>query len=180
MGHLPQGAPTSPMLANLVCVSLDSELQRLAGREGLIYTRYADDMTFSGQLSDRTSVAKLIGEIFALVGKHGLVINPKKTSIAKNGARKIVTGLSIDGDEVRLPRSFKDKLRKDLYFLGKFGLDGHCTRIGQKNHLSYLLHLDGQIRYAIKVEPIVGGVYSKEFNRMFPDFSQLRQLIDLE
>ena len=52
VGHLPQGAPTSPMLANLVCLKLDDDLKKIARNEGLTYTRYADDMTFSGTEKD--------------------------------------------------------------------------------------------------------------------------------
>jgi RNA-directed DNA polymerase len=91
IGHLPQGAPTSPMLANLVCAALDTEIQKIASREGLVYTRYADDMTLSGHIANRDSARKLISELSLIVGKHGFGINSQKANIAKNGGRKIVT-----------------------------------------------------------------------------------------
>ena len=176
VGHLPQGAPTSPMLANLVCVPLDSDIQKIALRDGLVYTRYADDMTLSGLLVNRDAAVKLISEISCIVGKYGFGINSQKTTIAKNGGRKIVTGLSIEGDAVRLPRTYKDALRKELYFLEKYGLRDHCARIGQQNHLSYVLRLAGRIRYTVLVEPVIGGRMMTKFSELFPQFEQLEHI----
>jgi RNA-directed DNA polymerase len=178
LGHLPQGAPTSPMLANLVCAVLDTELQKVAVREDLTYTRYADDMTFSGEVSDRAAATTIAREISTVVGRYGFGINAQKTNIAKNGGRKIVTGLSVDDDEVvRLPRSYKDAIRQELFYLHKHGVASHCSRIGQKNHLSYLLRLAGRIRYAVKVEPVTGKQMMDKFKQIFPTFSELEQLV---
>jgi RNA-directed DNA polymerase len=165
------------MLANLVCVALDVELQKVASREGLTYTRYADDMIFSGEIADRATAAQLAGEIVAIVGKHGFGINSQKTSIAKNGGRKIVTGLSVEGDVVRLPRSYKDEIRQELYFLEKYGLSDHCARIGHKNHMSYLLRLVGRIRYVLSVEPIIGKRMRSKFQQLFPHFNKIENII---
>lgn len=120
------------MLANLVCATLDADLQKIAIREGLTYTRYADDMTFSGELTDRAAVARVAKEVSTIVSRHGFGINSQKTNFAKIGGRKIVTDLSIDGDIVRLPRAYKDKIRQELFYLDKYGLQSHCSRIGQK------------------------------------------------
>lgn len=156
VGHLPQGAPTSPMLANLVCIALDDEVQKIAVREGLTYTRYADDMTFSGEIVNRSAAARIAREISAVLGCYGFSINVQKTTIAKNGGRKIVTGLSVVGENIRLPRAYKDEIRQELFYLKKYGIQSHCLRTGQKNHLSYLRRLAGRIRYAISVEPAIG------------------------
>lgn len=177
VGHLPQGAPTSPMLANLVCVALDAELQKIAVREGLTYTRYADDMTFSGEMADRSAATIIAKEISAVVGRYGFGINSQKTNIAKNGGRKIVTGLSVDGDIVRLPRVYKDDIRQELFYLEKLGIQSHCSRIGQKNHLSYLLRLAGRIRYAISVEPVIGKRMMEKFLHVFPTFLEVEQMV---
>ncbi len=177
LGHLPQGAPTSPMLANLVCVALDAELQKIAARESLTYTRYADDMTFSGEMADRSTAARLAKEISVAVGRYGFGINVQKTNIAKNGGRKIVTGLSVDGDVVRLPRAYKDDIRQELFYLDKHGLQSHCSRIGQKNPLSYLLRLAGRIRYAGSVEPVFGKRMMDKFQRIFPGFLETERMV---
>jgi RNA-directed DNA polymerase len=177
VGHLPQGAPTSPMLANLVCVALDADLQEIAIREGLTYSRYADDMTFSGEIFDRSVVARISSEVSAVIGRHGFGINTQKTTIAKNGGRKIVTGLSVGDDIVRLPRTYKDEIRQELFYLEKHGLQGHCSRIGHKNHLSYLLRLAGRIRYAISVEPMTGNRMMGKLKRIFPTLLETEQLV---
>jgi RNA-directed DNA polymerase len=177
VGHLPQGAPTSPMLANLVCVALDSEIQKIALRESLVYTRYADDMTLSGCLVDRDAAEKLISEISRIVGKYGFGVNSQKTNIAKNGGRKIVTGLSVEGDDIRLPRAYKDELKKELYFLKKYGPQNHCAWIGQKNHLSYLLRLAGRIRYVVSVEPAIGSRMMTKFSQAVPQFAVFERLV---
>lgn len=178
VGHLPQGVPTSPMLANLVCVALDKEIHKVALRDGLVFTRYADDITLSGNINDRDTARRLISEISGIVGKYGFGINTHKTNIAKNGGRKIVTGLSVEEeDDVRLPRAYKDELRKELYFLEKYGLQNHCAWIGKKNHLSYLLRLAGRIRYASLIEPLFGERMMKKFFQLFPKFPELEQLI---
>lgn len=176
VGHLPQGAPTSPMLANLVCVTLDADLQEVATREGLTYSRYADDMTFSGEVFDRFVVARISKEISAVIGRHGFSINMQKTSISKNGGRKIVTGLSVGDDMIRLPRSYKDEIRQELFFLQKYGLQDHCSRIGHKNHLSYLLRLAGRIRYAISVEPVIGNRMMGKLQRIVPTLLEIEQM----
>lgn len=177
VGHLPQGAPTSPMLANLVCVALDADLQEIAIREGLTYSRYADDMTFSGEMFDRSVAARISREVSAIVGRHGFGINTQKTCIAKNGGRKIVTGLSVGDDMVRLPRAYKDEIRQELFYLEKHGLQDHCSRIGHKNHLSYLLRLAGRIRYAISVEPVTGKRMMGKLQLIFPKLLEIEQML---
>jgi RNA-directed DNA polymerase len=176
MGHLPQGAPTSPMLANLVCVALDADLQKIASDEGLTYTRYADDMVFSGELVDRSAAIKISRDISAVIGRYGFSINAQKTNIAKNGGRKIVTGLSVDGDVLRLPRDYKDEIRQELFYLEKHGLESHCSRTGHKNHFSYLLRLAGRIRYAISIEPVIGKRFMDKFKCIFPTFVEIEKI----
>jgi len=176
VGHLPQGAPTSPMLANLVCVALDAELQNIAVREDLTYTRYADDMTFSGEMADRSVATRIAREVSAIVGCYGFGINVQKTNIAKDGGRKIVTGLSVEGETIRLPRAYKDEIRQELFYLGRYGIQSHCSRIGQKNHFSYLLRLAGRIRYASSVEPETGKRLMAQFQQIFPTFLEMEQM----
>lgn len=177
VGHLPQGAPTSPMLSNLVCASLDAKLKGVADDWGLTYTRYADDMTFSGDIIRHAKAAKLIEQLSTLLGTYGFLVNSRKTTIAKTGGRKIVTGLSVEDSELRLPRSYKDKIRQELYYLRLYGIEGHCARIKQKNHFSYLRHLSGRIHYVGLIEPALGKKMSAEFKKLFPGFRELESLI---
>lgn len=177
VGHLPQGAPTSPMLANLVCAPLDDLVQSVARKNLLAYTRYADDLVLSGDLPDRKEAARISREVVSIVGKFGFGINHQKTSVAKNGARKIVTGLSIEGDRIRLPRFYKDKIRQELYYLQMHGVDEHCEKIGYKNRLTYLLRLKGRIRYVRLIEVELGNKMQAIFDTLFPDFNLLESTI---
>jgi RNA-directed DNA polymerase len=176
VGHLPQGAPTSPMLANLVCASLDLDLQKIGDQARLIYSRYADDMTFSGDRFERSALIQLIREVSEIVGKYGFGVNSQKTSVARTGGRKIVTGPSVEADSLRVPRSYKDSIRKELYYLGKYGLASHCSRISQDSHFSYLRRLAGRIRYVASIERSVGQKMASEFERLFPDFREVETL----
>ena len=91
-GTLPQGAPTSPYIANLVCKRMDKRLYKFAKVCGLKYSRYADDITFSG--SDVNG--SMIHTIKKIIGEEGFRINDEKTRVMGKGTRQIVTGLVVN------------------------------------------------------------------------------------
>ena len=124
MGHLPQGAPTSPMLANLAVSALDERLSMLAEKHGLIYTRYADDMMFSTNDNswERSVTPNFIGAVYKELGAEGLSPNVAKTVVSSPGARRIVLGLLVDKDTPRLTRHFRSQLRQHLYTSRVLGL----------------------------------------------------------
>lgn len=115
---LPQGAPTSPALSNIACVELDSNLNNLALKYDLTYTRYADDLTFSGSSipSDMTTL------VANLTSKSGFSTNDKKTILSPAGHRKIVTGISISSGELKLPRAYIRNLRQRIHLLINHGI----------------------------------------------------------
>ena len=168
LGHLPQGAPSSPVLSNLVCSSLDKSIGDIANRDGLIYTRYADDLTFSGDYFNKSYISNLLYRISHILGHHGFQVNNHKVKFAKSGTRKIVTGIAIQDSVLRVPRIYKDKLKQELYFIQKFGLESHCNYIGYKNHFAYLLRLKGRIKYLKSIEPDIGNKLLNKFNSLFP------------
>jgi len=98
-GTLPQGAPTSPLMSNMVCRSLDRQLSKLAKNQRAYYTRYADDITFSfrtieqNDIFDATSKTIIKDELFNLIEKNGFKINNSKTRIQFSDERQTVTGL---------------------------------------------------------------------------------------
>ncbi|MBF0212418.1 MAG: RNA-directed DNA polymerase [Magnetococcales bacterium] len=177
VGHLPQGAPTSPMLANLVCFGLDLELQQIADSINLVYTRYADDMTFSGSFTTKEQISQFICQVSAVVGKFGFSINQQKTSLSRTGGRKIVTGLSVEGDALRLPRAYKDAIRQELYYIERYGLSGHLERVGYANHLTYLMRLKGRIQYWFSIEPATATPSIEQFRAIFPNFNEINELV---
>ena len=115
---LPQGAPTSPMLANLVTVKLDNKLTEYCEKRGFRYSRYADDITISG--SFRLPLFKKT--IFKIIENCGFFINEEKTRLYSKGSRQKVTGLVVN-DKVSIGRKKKKTLRAIVHNLLKNGLE---------------------------------------------------------
>lgn len=154
VGFLPQGAPTSPMLSNLVMVSVDDEIQKLASAANLTYTRYSDDLTFSTRKKNfsRAKAVKLISDVTKILIKKGLYPQTKKTAIIPPGARKIVLGLIVNEAQPHLPKEFKSNLRQHLYYLKKYGPQEHIKKRGFDSVLGLYHHLRGLIDFAKMVE----------------------------
>jgi retron-type reverse transcriptase len=110
--HLVQGAPTSPALANLVAWRLDRRLTGLAAKYGFSYTRYADDLTFSG--GEPAVAGRLITNIRRIVADERFTLNDAKTRVARRSRRQIVTGLVVN-DQVATPRQLRRRLRAMLH-----------------------------------------------------------------
>lgn len=145
---LPQGAPTSPYLSNIIAKQLDKRLIGLSKQYNLRYTRYADDLTFSGDFIP----AKLIEYISKIVSSEGFTINSEKTRLYKNGGKRIVTGISVIGNELKLPKDYKRSLRQELHFILKYGYESHIKkkRIRKINYLEILL---GKVNFWLSIEP---------------------------
>ena len=169
MGHLPQGAPTSPHLANLVAKELDKALSELSTEYNLHYTRYADDLIFSTKNNDltRDKVRNFIGEVYRDIALNGFSPNSAKTTVSPPGARKVVLGLLVDTGSPRLTREFKSNIRKHLYYLQKDTI-GPSTHAERNNSSVYGLrnHLLGLIQYARHIEPNYGNECLQQFNQV--------------
>ncbi|MFB6459390.1 reverse transcriptase family protein [Bradyrhizobium tunisiense] len=155
-GHLPQGAPTSPMLANLTMETLDRRLTGLARSEGWTYTRYADDLAFSR--TDETSrivamrLAKQVAHQLELVG---LTHHREKTSVVPPGARKVLLGVLVDSDRPRLTRAFRNNVETHLFALtsDKIGASAHRQKRGFASTIGMRRHIEGLIAFAHQVNP---------------------------
>jgi RNA-directed DNA polymerase len=123
-GRLPQGASTSPIISNLACSGLDLDLFSFATRQGVRYSRYADDLTFSGEtLAD-------IAAIRRIVEQQGFKLRENKVRTQWRGKSQYVTGLSVAGSTgPRVPVRMKRRLRLELYYAKKYGIDGHLAHI---------------------------------------------------
>lgn len=158
-GVLPQGAPTSGALANLVMRPLDVALDEIACSIGANYTRYSDDLTFSfsGSFS-RERGRSLIRDVTARVGQQGLVIHRKKTRVVPPGARKVVLGLLVDEDRVRLLPEFRRRVEGHIRGVRRFGLVEHARARRFRSVLSFIAHVDGCLAYAADVDAHWVGV----------------------
>ena len=94
--HLPQGAPTSPALANLAAIRLDRRLSGLAAAAGCAYTRYADDLTFSGGDDLARSRKRLASVVAGIADEEGFALNHRKTRFMRRGVRQHVTGVVVN------------------------------------------------------------------------------------
>ncbi|WP_339085416.1 reverse transcriptase family protein [Hyphomicrobium sp. ghe19] len=170
VGHVPQGAPTSPRLSNLVVRELDEDIRTIAASAGLTYTRYADDLTLSKTTDDfsRAAAVKVIRKIYRVLGAHGFAPNLAKTQIVPPRARKIVLGLLVDGDRPRLQREFKARIRQHLHYLmhPKFGPAKHAKAQGNATIYGLRNHIKGLLAFAHGVDPEYARKQTELFNRV--------------
>ncbi|MGX5695713.1 reverse transcriptase family protein [Agromyces soli] len=152
VGVLPQGGPTSGMLANAAAARLDVFLQSLALSRRLTYTRYSDDLVFSGRSTfQRSEAQSLAAEATGLIRKAGFVVHRAKTRIVPPGARKVVLGLLVDGS-VRLLPEHRRRIEVHLRGCEENGLARHAAHRGFDSVFSFINHLDGWIAFALGVE----------------------------
>lgn len=168
IGHLPQGAPTSPMLANIAMRTADEELHALAQLSRLTYTRYADDLVFSTTDPDvtRELASNVVRNVYRILGKYGFSPNVAKTQIVPPRARKVVLGLLVDEPSPRLPREFREKMRMHLYYLKKDGVGParHAAKRGFTAVASLRNVLYGLTAFATQIEPQYGASIRKELD----------------
>lgn len=154
-GYLPQGAPTSPMLSNLVCRRLDQELTLLAASRGITYTRYSDDITFSGHPKSfcRTEVLSMIDEVRVMLTRRNFRLHENKISIVPPGARKVVLGLFVDGGSPRLSGKVRQRIRDHVRGIEVFGLASHAAERKFDTVTGMINHVGGLLRFAHYIEP---------------------------
>ena len=116
---LPQGAPTSPSITNILCVKLDKRLNGLAKRFGITYSRYADDISFSSQ-TNVFNKEDFLEELHRIIKDQKLEINPSKTRLQQKGYRQEVTGLIVN-NKVNVNSRYIKQLRNWLYLWKKYG-----------------------------------------------------------
>lgn len=154
LGYLPQGAPTSGMLANLAAHNLDQSLSHLAGMQQLRFTRYSDDITFSS-LSEfsRAKSDRVIRAARDHIARNSFVMNERKTRICPPGSRLTVMGLLVDTERVRLSPDFKKRLEWHVYGSRRFGVKQYSASKGFIEVEKYLHHVDGLFAHATDIEP---------------------------
>jgi RNA-directed DNA polymerase len=163
-GRVPQGAPTSPMLSNLVLTNLDEKLSSYAQKRGGIYTRYADDLfiSFSQNNFDRQQVSQVIGSVLSQVKSYGYNLRKSKIKVIPPGSNKVILGLSVNDKQVRLTKQYKQNINSHIYGMVKFGVDKHAIHRGFDSVFGMIDHVFGLINYAKTVEPDFGYIKYQE------------------
>lgn len=134
-GRLAQGAPTSPVISNIVLSDLDKELADMAVRDGLYFSRYADDITFSGKdlKFDHQYLLESLKNSFSATPWR---LSAKKTSLCKYPQRLKVHGLLVHGDELRLTKGYRNRIRGFRHLVEK-GRVSESDEARIKGHLNY-------------------------------------------
>ena len=144
--HLPQGAATSPMLSNIVFRNCDEMLAQLATGYGLTYTRYCDDLFFSG---DTVDAARFIALADLILAHNGFRRNKEKTKVLGQQHLQTVLGLTVN-EKLQVTRQYRRKLQQEVYYLEKFGKN--CEGALQDgDYLRYVQRLLGKVTYALSV-----------------------------
>jgi retron-type reverse transcriptase len=158
--YLPQGAASSPALSNLIMHRVDSSLHEYCTENGLVYTRYVDDISVSGEVIRGVHLSHL--ERILLAG--GFQINKQKTRFQRS-KRKIVTGLSIGSGSIRLPRSLRREFRNDAVIALRAANDGMSSMI-EHDPIRFERVL-GKLSYWSQVEPssVIPVTFTKDIRR---------------
>lgn len=146
-GVLPQGASTSPYLSNLFLKSFDEIVAAYCVSRNIRYTRYADDLTFSGDKKDLDIENFIEIELY----KIGLYLNKDKTKLMARNTRQIVTGIVVN-DKLQTTKNDRNFIRNEVHYLAKFGIEEHLKRTKNKR-ANYLQHLLGKINFALYINP---------------------------
>jgi hypothetical protein len=159
--HLPQGAPTSPAIANLCSYRLDCRLAGLAKCVGAEYTRYADDLAFSGDEALEERIEPFSTHVAAILLEEGFTVNYRKTRMMRPGVRQYLAGL-VANRHMNVRRSDFDNLKAILT---------NCVRLGPESqnrdaHPHYQLHLQGRVTFVEMVNPAKGARLRRIFEQV--------------
>ncbi len=159
--HLPQGAPTSPALANLCAYRMDCRLSGLACSVGAVYTRYADDLAFSGDGPFLRAARRFQDHVCATVMEEGFTVHHRKTRIMQQGVRQRLTGVVVN-ERLNVPREDFDRLKATLT---------NCIRFGPQSQNRHDLddfrhHLHGRVSFVESVNPARGQRLRRLYERI--------------
>lgn len=147
--RLPTGFSTSPYLSNLAFESTDDDLSALADIAGITYSRFADDLTFSGEGIDDA----FLESVRSVVGRHKWELKDSKTRFMRRGGPQYVTGLYVGESEPHLPRRVKKRMRMEAHYIGKYGYESHVRHSNTRARTPR--ELAGLVRYANQINPAV-------------------------
>jgi RNA-directed DNA polymerase len=159
--HLPQGAPTSPALANICCYRLDCRLRALAESVGATYTRYADDMAFSGDAEFEKCAERFGLHVTAILREEGFAVHHRKTRLMRQGSRQHLAGL-VTNARINVVRGDFDRLKAALT---------NCVRSGperqnREGRPRFRSHLEGRIAFVEMINPNKGRRLRAIFERI--------------
>ncbi len=175
---LPQGAPTSPIITNMICDKLDHRLAGLAKRFGLHFTRYADDITFSSMHNVYQTNGEFVKELHRIIADQGFTINDSKTRLQKRGARQEVTGIIVS-DKLNVTQKYVRDIRNILYIWDRYGYQVAYNKFfpkykAEKGHIKrgtpdLVSVIDGKLMYM----KMVKGESDSTYIKLYAKFTHL-------
>lgn len=157
---LPQGAPTSPILSNIVCYKLDKRLSALSSKIGANYSRYADDITFSGN----KNIVNFLFLIRKIINEERFIINEDKFRILYSNGKQTVTGLTVN-KKVSVDKKLLKELENAIYFINKYGQADHMKHI-ECDRAFYKEHIYGIAYYVNMIDKDEGQKYINRLNQL--------------
>lgn len=167
---LPQGAPTSPIITNMICDKLDRRLAGLAKRFGLTYSRYADDITFSSMHNVYQKQGAFCKELSRIITDQGFTMNEDKTRLQKLGGRQEVTGIIVS-KKLNVTQKYVRDVRNILYIWKKYGYKTAYGKffpkyMSEKGHVKkgapgMMNVIDGKLMYLKMVKGEGDSVYKR-------------------
>ena len=143
---LPQGAPTSSYISNLIMRDFDEKIRGFCEENNINYTRYSDDMTFSGDFD----VKKVIYKVKDELKKFGMLLNYDKIRVIYSNNSQTVTGICVN-EKAQVLRKKRKKIRQEVYYIKKYGIYSHLKKLNIKDKFSYLCNLFGKINFVLMV-----------------------------
>lgn len=188
---LPQGAPTSPVITNIICQRLDYLLAAVAKRFHLRYSRYADDITFSSMHNVYQPESDFLKEINRIITEQGFHIKENKTRLQKDGYRKEVTGLLVN-EKANVHQRYIKQLRMWLYYWERYGYERASVffinqYVADKGHVrkgkpDMANVIAGKLDYLKMVKGLKDGTYKTlkgRFDKLAGDTDPINQLLDI-
>lgn len=146
---LPQGAPSSPAITNILMYEFDEQVGLWCNNRGIAYTRYCDDMTFSGDFAPEAVIAFVEQQLKSM----GFLLNRQKTRVQRAGQQQSVTGIVVN-EKRSIPAAYRRSLRQQLYYCRKFGIESHLRATGSELKPEvFRQQLLGKVNYVLQLHP---------------------------
>lgn len=179
---LAQGFATSPTLSNFICREMDKEIAGVATAQGITFTRYADDLTFSADTDILRPQGELVQQVKTIVERYGFRLNEEKTHLQRRGRRQEVTGLMVT-EKVNVSRRYVREIRSLLYIWERYGYEDACQAAwksyrqqhGKTKGHQHCVPLNAVLRGKLNYMKMVRGVDDPLYQRFVSRYTSLQQ-----
>lgn len=163
---LPQGSPCSPAITNILCKKMDYRLDGLATKYGFVYSRYVDDITFSGNQEQFKSITAILKYSGKIIRQENFILHPEKLRVMKRNQRQEVTGIVVN-DKININKKSLKRFRALLHQIENNGLEGKTWNGGA----NVLAEIDGYANYIYQVDKVKGAKYKEQVKIILERYS---------